>query len=115
LLEAAKVDADIDVAAGTLSREEEEVFAFALREAVTNLVRYAGATRCHVRLRASEAATVLDIDDDGKGMRAPEGGGLRGMRERISALGGSLDITSPGSGTKVTVTIPRAPVAAPAS
>ena len=59
-----------------------------LREAVTNVVRHAGAARCAVRLRQEEGGVRLEVCDDGRGGTGPEGAGLSGMRERVGALGG---------------------------
>lgn len=106
LLEAAGVDADVVIPPAELSRDAEETLAFALREGVTNVVRYAGAQKCHVRLSLGAAEHVLDIEDDGSGIAAPEGNGLRGMRERVGALGGRLDLDSTGAGTRLRVVIP---------
>jgi len=78
------------------------------QEAVTNARRHAGARSIRISL-AGDALTVLD---DGGGIgAAPPGGGLRGMQERVSALGGSLHVAQvapgPGGGTLVRVRIPQ--------
>jgi two-component system sensor histidine kinase DesK len=65
----------------------------ALREAVTNIVRHAGATRCELSLALEHGTLVLRIADDGAtlaGAAPSPGNGLTGMRERVSALGGRL-------------------------
>jgi two-component system sensor histidine kinase DesK len=87
-----------------LSPEAEDAFAFALREGVTNVVRHARATRCHVGLAAGDGQARLTIEDDGHGGEAPEGAGLRGMRERAQALGGQVE----RQGTRLRVSIPLA-------
>jgi two-component system sensor histidine kinase DesK len=93
-------------AAGVELREEvlefapapalEHVLALALREAVTNVVRHAGATRCTVKLALEEGCAVLCVCDDGDRLRAGGevrvGNGLTGMRERAASLGGELAI-----------------------
>ena len=83
-----------------------------VQEALTNIVRYAGASTVHVSLRTEGAEHVLTIADDGRGF-APDGVdrlahfGLSGMSERASALGGRLDIDSaPGEGTRIAVFLP---------
>lgn len=78
-----------------------------LREAVTNVVRHAHASRCVVVLRRDGDRVVLDVSDDGVGGDAPEGNGLSGMRERIAAIGGELSRRTRG-GTAVTVAVPAA-------
>jgi two-component system sensor histidine kinase DesK len=79
--------------------------ALALREAVTNVVRHADAAICRVRLAASGGAATLEVEDDGRGGGAREGSGLAGMRERLAALGGTVERWS-GGGTRLTVTLP---------
>jgi two-component system sensor histidine kinase DesK len=72
----------------------EHVLALALREAVTNVVRHAGATRCTVRLALEDGSAVLRVEDDGGRLRAGDevraGNGLTGMRERAASAGGEL-------------------------
>ena len=64
--------------------------AWALREAVTNVVRHSGAKHVHV----SWGPTWLEVVDDGRGLRGrKEGSGLTGLRERVRQAGGSLAIT----------------------
>jgi len=97
-------------AAGVVLREEvqpqflqsalapaiEHVLALALREAVTNVVRHAGAVHCTIGLALEEGDAVLRVRDDGE--RLPAGGavrsgnGLSGMRERAAGAGGCLAI-----------------------
>ena len=93
-----------------LSPEQESVLALALREAVTNVVRHAEAQRCEVRLMKEAALCRLEIADDGRGSDAPEGNGLRGMRERLQSVGGSLERLS-GQGTRLVIQLPLAPAA----
>lgn len=82
------------------------------REALTNADRHAAAARASVTLSYLENAVSVDICDDGYGMdpTAVNGGyGLRAMRERAEAVGGSLTIdTDPGQGTTVAATVPLA-------
>ena len=83
------------------------------QEALTNVARHAGATRAVVTLSYLGDTVTLDVDDDGAGFaaepapRAEGGFGLPGMRERIAAVGGRLDVESaPGEGTTVAATVP---------
>jgi signal transduction histidine kinase len=90
------------------------------QEAIINVVKYAQATRVHVRLALEERAVVLEIDDDGRGFdaqayfRTPSistGLGLIGMRERVAHFGGVFRVTSrPGHGTRIFVSVPADPV-----
>jgi len=83
----------------------EAVLALALREAVTNIVRHAGARRCRIALHATPAQCTLRVSDDGRGGSAPFGSGLSGMRERVEVLGGTL-MRDGRSGTTLVVTLP---------
>ncbi len=89
----------------TLSPAQESTLSFALREAVTNVVRHSGGTRCAVRLRWEEDGVGLEVEDDGCGGLAPEGSGLLGMRERVRSLGGRV-VRVGKSGTRLTVFLP---------
>jgi signal transduction histidine kinase len=88
-----------------------------VQEALTNVVRHAGARRVVVRLFIDAGALVLTVADDGRGITALEEGrssslGLVGMRERALVAGGTVAITgAPGAGTTVTVRLPRAKAA----
>lgn len=83
----------------------EAVLCLALREAITNIVRHAGARRCRISIRPSESQCMMTIVDDGRGGNQPFGSGLSGMRERLEVLGGSLTRDGRG-GTTLTVTLP---------
>jgi two-component system, NarL family, sensor histidine kinase DesK len=61
-----------------------------LREAVTNAIRHAGATTCRLEVHREGDVVTMSIEDDGSGELKAEGNGLRGMRERLTVLGGSL-------------------------
>jgi two-component system sensor histidine kinase UhpB len=90
------------------------------QEALSNVARHAAATRVEVRLRREAAENaqglrerlVLTIDDDGRGMEHAArhaGFGLRGMQERIAALGGALALDSaPGYGVRLQTVVPAA-------
>lgn len=84
----------------------EAVLCLAVREAMTNIVRHAGARHCSLSLHVADVVT-LTISDDGRGGDAPFGSGLTGMRERVAVLGGSLTRDGRG-GTRLTVTLPLA-------
>ncbi len=95
-----------------------EVAAYRIaQEALTNVFRHAGASRCVVRLRVT-SHLHLDIIDDGAGIAASSvpGIGLHSMRERAEELGGCLDVrTADDGGTHVAVTLPLAPAVDPSS
>ncbi len=106
-LETAGVTMKCDTAPLELSPAQESVLAMVLREAVTNVVRHAEAQRCEVRLVKEDALCRLEIADDGCGCDAPEGNGLRGMRERLQTIGGSLERLT-GQGTRLVIQLPLA-------
>jgi two-component system, NarL family, sensor histidine kinase DesK len=104
-LASAGVDFESEVPKSQLPPAQEAVLCLALREAVTNIVRHAGARRCHATIAVADDVCTLTISDDGRGGNAPFGSGLSGMRERVEVLGGSL--TRDGRrGTTLTVTLP---------
>lgn len=88
-----------------LAAVQESVLSLAVREAVTNVVRHAQARSCRMRLEQQNGCCRLQIQDDGLGGSHSEGNGLRGMRERVEMLGGTLHRSS-DSGTTLTITLP---------
>ncbi|SDR81800.1 PAS domain S-box protein [Opitutus sp. GAS368] len=86
-----------------------------LQEALTNIVRHAGATRVEISLQAGPGLLALRIHDNGRGITAEELNdrqaiGLLGMHERAQGIGGTVKITGgDGRGTTVLVTAPREP------
>jgi len=91
---------------------QESVLSLAVREAVTNVVRHSHARTCRMRLEQQNGSCRLQIQDDGRGGSSLEGNGLRGMRERVEMIGGTLERTTE-SGTTLTITLPIKDVAIP--
>jgi two-component system sensor histidine kinase DesK len=89
---------------------QESVLSLAVREGVTNVVRHANARNCRLRIEQQNGMCRLEIADDGQGFATMEGNGLRGMRERVEMLGGTLDRRNK-SGTTLTITLPLKEVA----
>jgi two-component system sensor histidine kinase UhpB len=104
-----RVERELDgEAAARLSAEEELVAYRVAQEALTNVVRHAGAHHATVTLRSDIDEVVLEVRDDGRGMDAGDGTGLRGMRERALLVGARLAIESaPGGGTVVRLVLTR--------
>jgi two-component system sensor histidine kinase DesK len=94
-----------DLANTKLSAAEETVLALALREAVTNIVRHAQARTCRLRFVEDQGLRRLIVADDGQNAATREGNGLRGMRERVEALGGKLSLRR-DDGTMLEVALP---------
>ncbi len=109
-LETAGITVDCEASTVPLSPAQESVLALSLREAVTNVVRHAQAERCSVRLVRDQQTCTLEIADNGRGADAPEGNGLRGMRERLEAIGGSLQRCTE-AGTRLVIHLPLAAAA----
>ncbi|HEX9501894.1 MAG TPA: sensor histidine kinase, partial [Thermoanaerobaculia bacterium] len=90
MLRAASIECTTDIEQISLAPSQEAILSLAMREAVTNVVRHSGAAHCEIRLMRDNREVRLTIADDGRGGSETEGFGLIGMRERITALGGTL-------------------------
>jgi signal transduction histidine kinase len=89
-----------------------------VQEAMTNVVKHAQASTVHVDVTLSHAELLVEVRDDGEGfdLSVPaDGFGLTGMRERVSQVGGTLNITSSPMGTLVSATVPLTATAPPAA
>ena len=82
------------------------VLAMTLREAVTNVIRHAEAKACGIELALDGRLARLVVADDGHGRSFREGLGLVGMRQRLTAAGGSLSIEPDAPGTRLVATVP---------
>jgi two-component system sensor histidine kinase DesK len=104
-LSAAQIEADLPRGIDDVPADRQELFAWVVREGVTNVVRHSGARRCQIRVTANQ----IEVTDDGRGPAAdaqptPQasgsswldparpGYGLAGLRERTEAAGGSLSV-----------------------
>jgi signal transduction histidine kinase len=100
---------ELHLRAGRRLPEQVEVAAYyAVSEALTNAAKHAHASAVHVELGTPGAILQLAIRDDGIGGADPaHGSGLVGLSDRIEALGGTLEVTSPvGNGTTLLIEIP---------
>jgi PAS domain S-box-containing protein len=107
---ACKIDVSEDVQG--VSKAVATAVYRAVQESLTNIGRHSGAKNAWVLLGATDGVVHVEIEDDGRGI-APEdlaksrSLGLKGMRERIAFLGGSLDIgRAPRGGTRLKLTVP---------
>ncbi len=99
-------EADANTLQTGLPATEETVLSLAVREAVTNIVRHAEATECRMRLATTgDGFHALLVEDNGRHAVTREGNGLRGMRERVQALGGRFSLKSE-QGTSLLVELP---------
>lgn len=97
-----------------LEPQTEALLSWVVRESTTNAVRHSGASRCVFALDGTADRVRLTVTDDGRGpaARAPgadgtPGSGLRGLRERVAAAGGTLESgPAPRGGFRVTAELP---------
>ena len=86
----------------------------ALQEGLANVARHSGASKVEVEFGLQDGAVILSVQDDGRGFDVEDPGrlereghmGLAGMRERIHALGGSVELRNTSPGTVLVVTVP---------
>ena len=92
-----------DVPAERLPAPVETTAYFVVAEALTNAAKHARCSHAKVAVRVEDAWTVVEVRDDGVGGADTSGGtGLRGLTDRVTALGGELEIESPaGRGTVI--------------
>ena len=107
---------DVDLAyengreASRFAPELEATIYRLVQEALTNVVKHAGATHARVRVEEAGAAVTVTVEDDGHGFdvaASNQGFGLLGMRERVALSGGDLSVESSSQGgVRVTATLP---------
>jgi signal transduction histidine kinase len=86
---------------------QEAALYFVAAEALTNVAKYAHAIAAEVTLRVADGwAEIIVVDDGVGGATAQAGGGLRGLCDRVEALGGRLTLASTASGTTVRARVP---------
>ena len=103
---------------GRMSHDLEVALFRVLQESLTNVHRHSGSPEATVRLASKNGIVTLQIIDQGKGIQLEDsdrpgqdgmgatGVGLRGMKERISQLGGTLEVSSSRRGPAITATVP---------
>lgn len=101
-LDGAGITADLTDDPAVVDPRHRAVLGWALREAVTNVVRHSGATSCRVQL----GPDWLCVADDGRGLSgSAEGNGLRGLRERVGSAGGTVELATGEGGAGTTVRV----------
>jgi signal transduction histidine kinase len=109
LVERAGVPATFDCALpGRLPAPVEAAAYFIVSEALTNVAKHAAARSARVGVRVEGRCVLVEVVDDGCGGADPAlGSGLRGLRDRVEAIGGTLEaISPPGGGTTIRATLP---------
>jgi two-component system sensor histidine kinase DesK len=88
----------------------ENVLSMCLKEAVTNIVKHSGATACKIAIEPTRTELIIMVKDEGIGYDAESiysrGNGLKGMRERLEFVNGSMDIVS-NKGMLITLKVPN--------
>lgn len=111
ILKAAQIELTFE---GTLEPENlslmnENVISMCLKEAVNNIVKHSNATACSIVIEPTETDLVARVKDNGTGFVTDarnRGNGLRGMRERLEFVNGSMELTS-GEGTTLVLRVPN--------
>jgi signal transduction histidine kinase len=112
---AVDVAIDLDYESGReadrLAPEVESAIYRVVQEALANVVKHAHASRAEITVVEAEGRVIVEVRDDGRGLGSSDtsgtGLGLAGMRERVTLLGGRLDVLSgPAGGTTVCATLP---------
>ena len=109
------VTTSVEVGEERLAPSIEAAAYFVVSEALTNVSRYAGASRADVTIVLAAGTVVVTVSDDGAGgADIDAGSGLRGLTDRLAALDGELLLDSPrGGGTRIEARIPAAAAARP--
>ncbi|GAA5209586.1 sensor histidine kinase [Streptomyces thinghirensis] len=111
VLSAAGIDSEVTGETAGLPAEVQSALGWVVREATTNVLRHGNAEKCAVTVRISEGRVVLTVENDGVAETAEEepsgGSGLAGLRERLSAVDGTLDAGRAGNGVfRLTARVP---------
>jgi two-component system sensor histidine kinase DesK len=108
----AGIEATVRADAAALPVQVDALLAWAVREGVTNVIRHSGARHCRIDVRRVDGLASAEVCDDGAGPAAEPvtGNGLRGLAERMAAVGGALSTgDAPGGGYRLAVDLPLDP------
>jgi signal transduction histidine kinase len=110
LVAQAAVPVRLEVAAGRFPPAQEAAAFFLCSEGLANVAKYAGGASADIAVRASRPGLLVQVADDGPGGADPaRGSGLRGLADRVEALGGTLRVDSrAGAGTRLEAVLPIA-------
>ena len=98
---------EVEITRDRLPPEVEASAYFVIAEALTNVMKHSQATTAKVRASVSDGSLFIEVRDDGTGGADPSGRGLVGMKDRMTAFGGRLEVESPADGgTLITATLP---------
>jgi signal transduction histidine kinase len=108
LVEHAGIPVDVAVSAAAAAPELQATAYFVCAEALSNIAKHAEASRARIGIRAWDGRLVVEVADDGRGGADPaRGSGLRGLADRVEAVGGVFRmVSSVGGGTRLTAEVP---------
>ncbi|HEX6539227.1 MAG TPA: sensor histidine kinase [Candidatus Dormibacteraeota bacterium] len=113
VLAAAGIELEVEQTAEHIPKATDGALAWAVREGVSNVLRHSHARRCRIAISESAGGVRFEMFDDGVGAAGPgpepdgSGHGLRGLRERMAKLGGTLDAGAvPGGGFRIAASVP---------
>jgi signal transduction histidine kinase len=110
-LEGVGIECHILQDVGNLPEQIDSLFAWAVREGVTNVIRHSGAAHCEIRLSRGEREVQVEVLDDGTGEAVGTSGqGLQGLKERAMARGGNARaVPLPEKGFSLRIAVPLSP------
>jgi signal transduction histidine kinase len=101
------IPVDVDVSVDRLPETVEATAYFIVAEALTNVTKHARAQQATVNVHRVDGVLRVEVRDDGVGGADSDGHGLLGLRDRLAALEGTLQVESPaGGGTQITAFVP---------
>ncbi|WP_232523104.1 MULTISPECIES: sensor histidine kinase [Nocardioides] len=109
-LDAAGIATTVHHSGVVVTDAEDELLAWVVREAATNVLRHSGASTCRISLADADGQVTLTITDDGVGAPTPPAlrpGGLEGLRSRLAAGRGELAVAPQDGGFRLVATVPR--------
>jgi two-component system sensor histidine kinase DesK len=112
-LEAAGIRAEVEPFDGPVDEQAGEALAWVVREGVTNVLRHSGAGTCRVELTNGNGWLRLSVTDDGVGgppVTNDRQGGLDGLRRRVLAAGGRLEVEPGRDGFRLVASVPTSVV-----
>jgi signal transduction histidine kinase len=103
------IPVEVTVSPERCSESCEAAAYFVVSEALANIARHAHARQARISIRQIGGDLVVEVADDGVGGASIEGSGLRGLADRVAAVGGVLTVDSPpGGGTRLSALMPCA-------
>jgi signal transduction histidine kinase len=107
VVERMNLPVEVEIPDQRFAPEVEASAYFVVAEALTNVMKHSHAESATVRASVNERSLCIEVQDDGTGGADPNGHGLVGVNDRVTALGGHVEVKSPaGGGTLLSATLP---------